>query len=84
MKFKNKAVVVTGGGTGIGRAMCLRFAREGAAVVVNYSKSKTQAEEVVGIIEGAGGPRLGAPGRRFQRPAGPGIDRPVRGTDGSA
>ena len=55
MKFKDKAVVVTGGGTGIGRAMCLRFAREGAAVVVNYSKSKAQADEVVGRIEGAGG-----------------------------
>ena len=58
MKFKDKAVVVTGGGTGIGQAMCLRFAREGAAVVVNYSKSKTQADEVVGEIEGAGGRAL--------------------------
>jgi 3-oxoacyl-[acyl-carrier protein] reductase len=55
MKFKDKAVVVTGGSTGIGRAMCLRFAHEGAAVVVNYSKSKKQADEVVGKIEGAGG-----------------------------
>jgi 3-oxoacyl-[acyl-carrier protein] reductase len=55
MKFKDKAVVVTGGGTGIGRAMCLRFAREGAAVVVNYSKSKKQAHEVVSRIEEAGG-----------------------------
>jgi NAD(P)-dependent dehydrogenase (short-subunit alcohol dehydrogenase family) len=27
MKFKDKVVVVTGGGTGIGRGMCLRFAR---------------------------------------------------------
>jgi 3-oxoacyl-[acyl-carrier protein] reductase len=55
MRFKDKAVLVTGGGTGIGRAMCLRFAREGAAVVVNYSKSQTQAEKVVSQIEGAGG-----------------------------
>jgi 3-oxoacyl-[acyl-carrier protein] reductase len=58
MKFKDKAVVVTGGGSGIGRAMCLRFAREGAAVVVNYRKSKDQAEEVVGKITGAGGRAL--------------------------
>jgi NAD(P)-dependent dehydrogenase (short-subunit alcohol dehydrogenase family) len=30
MKFKDKVVVVTGGGTGIGRGMCIRFAQEGA------------------------------------------------------
>ena len=53
MKFKGKAVAVTGGSTGIGRAMCLRFASEGAAVVVNYSKSKLQADELVSLIEGS-------------------------------
>lgn len=58
MKFKDKAVVVTGGASGIGRAMSLRFAREGAAVVINYSKSKTHADEVVGEIEGSGGRAL--------------------------
>ena len=58
MRFKDKTVVVTGGGTGIGRAMCLRFAREGAAVVINYNQSKTQAIEVVGEIESAGGRAL--------------------------
>ena len=58
MKLKDKAVVVTGGASGIGRAMSLRFAREGAAVVVNYSKSQTHANEVVGEIEGSGGRAL--------------------------
>ena len=58
MRFKDKAVIVTGGGTGIGRAMCWRFAREGAAVVVNYSKSKSHAEKVVAEIEDAGGRAL--------------------------
>lgn len=58
MRFKDKTVVVTGGGTGIGRAMCLRFAREGAAVVINYNQSKTQAIEVVAEIESTGGRAL--------------------------
>ena len=55
MKFKDKVVLVTGGGTGLGRAMCLHFAREGAAVVVNYSKSKERAREVVDKVEAMGG-----------------------------
>ena len=58
MKFENKTVVVTGGASGIGRVMCLRFAREGAAVVVNYSKSETHAAEVVREIERTGGRAL--------------------------
>ena len=55
MKFKDKVVLVTGGATGIGRAMCLQFAREGAAVIVNYSKSKDRAKEVVDLIDAMGG-----------------------------
>jgi 3-oxoacyl-[acyl-carrier protein] reductase len=55
VKFKNKVVLVTGGGTGLGRAMCLHFAREGAAVIVNYSKSKERAQEVVDRIGAMGG-----------------------------
>jgi len=55
MKFKNNVVLVTGGGTGLGRAMGLQFAREGAAVIVNYSKSKERAKEVVDRTEAEGG-----------------------------
>jgi 3-oxoacyl-[acyl-carrier protein] reductase len=39
----------------MGRAISLRFAREGAAVVVNYRESREAAEEVVREIESAGG-----------------------------
>jgi 3-oxoacyl-[acyl-carrier protein] reductase len=55
LKFKDKVVLVTGGATGIGRAMCLQFARQGAAVIVNYSKSKEHAKEVVDQIDAMGG-----------------------------
>jgi 3-oxoacyl-[acyl-carrier protein] reductase len=55
MKFKDKVVLVTGGGTGLGRAMCLHFAREGAAVIVNYSKSEERAQEVVDRIDAMAG-----------------------------
>ena len=58
MRFKDKAVVVTGGGTGIGRAISLALARCGGAVVVNYSRSKSAAEETVAQIEKNGGRAL--------------------------
>jgi 3-oxoacyl-[acyl-carrier protein] reductase len=48
MDLKNKVSLVTGGGTGIGRATCLALAKRGAAVVVNYSRSKADAEETAG------------------------------------
>ncbi|MGQ9781711.1 MAG: SDR family NAD(P)-dependent oxidoreductase [Nitrososphaeria archaeon] len=47
MRLRNKLCLVTGATRGIGRAIALTFAREGADVVVNYSKSKDQAEDVV-------------------------------------
>ena len=55
MKFRDKVVVVTGGASGIGRSMCIRFAGEGASVVVNYSKSKAKAINVVEKINRNGG-----------------------------
>jgi 3-oxoacyl-[acyl-carrier protein] reductase len=55
MKMKDRVAVVTGAGTGIGRAIAEAMAHGGANVVVNYSKSRDAAEEVVQAIKAAGG-----------------------------
>lgn len=43
MDLSGKAAIVTGGGTGVGRAVALELARRGAAVLVNYSRSEADA-----------------------------------------
>lgn len=55
MRLKNKVALVTGGGRGIGRAISLALAKEGAKVCVNYFHSKDAAEEVVKRIKENGG-----------------------------
>lgn len=50
--------LITGSGTGVGRACALRFAQLGFTVVVNYSRSKSDAEKVVEHITAAGGRSL--------------------------
>ncbi len=45
MVIEGRAAIVTGGGTGVGRATALELARRGCAVVVNYSRSREGAEE---------------------------------------
>jgi 3-oxoacyl-[acyl-carrier protein] reductase len=54
MKLEGKNAVVTGGGRGVGRAISLALAAEGANVVVNYAGRLQPAEEVVKLIEGMG------------------------------
>src|SRR3989338_10328530 len=50
MKLQNKVVIITGSSRGIGKAVALTFAKEGAKVVVNYNNPKDRAEEVVNAI----------------------------------
>jgi 3-oxoacyl-[acyl-carrier protein] reductase len=50
-----KVAIVTGGSRGIGRGIAERLGRDGAYVVVNYSSSEQDANEVVDAISDAGG-----------------------------
>ncbi|WP_229008222.1 glucose 1-dehydrogenase [Methylophilus sp. Leaf408] len=54
-KLEGKVAVVTGASKGIGAEIAKRFARDGAAVVVNYFSSKAGADKVVAEITQAGG-----------------------------
>jgi 3-oxoacyl-[acyl-carrier protein] reductase len=53
-RLEGKAAIVTGGGRGIGRAICIAYAKEGADVVVNYASKDGPAKEVVEMINKIG------------------------------
>ena len=54
MRLEGKVAIVTGGGSGIGRETCLRFAAEGARIVV-ADLGIASAEETVALVKAAGG-----------------------------
>ena len=75
MSLHGKIAMVTGGSRGIGRAISLALAKDGAAVALTYREQRAAAEEVVREIERGGGraaaialdvrqPRIGPRGRR--------------------
>jgi NAD(P)-dependent dehydrogenase (short-subunit alcohol dehydrogenase family) len=53
-KLEGKAAIITGGDSGIGRAVALAFAREGADVLISYLDEHSDAEKTVRIVEKEG------------------------------
>lgn len=54
MRFENKTALITGGGRGIGRAIALKLASEGADVVINFFRNRKAAEQTVAECEAFG------------------------------
>jgi 3-oxoacyl-[acyl-carrier protein] reductase len=55
MSLKNNVVIVTGGATGIGRAISLRLAKDGYFVLIHFNSSEEAAKKLVGEITEGGG-----------------------------
>ncbi len=61
-KLQDKATVITGGDSGIGRAVALAFAREGADVLIAYLNEHEDAKETARLVEEAGRKAVLVPG----------------------
>jgi NAD(P)-dependent dehydrogenase (short-subunit alcohol dehydrogenase family) len=62
MGLEGRVALVTGGGRGIGRAISVGLAEDGADVAVNYRKDRDAAEETVAAIEALGRRAIAVPG----------------------
>lgn len=54
MKLKDKVALITGSSRGIGKAIALKFAKEGAKIIINYHDSEAKAIQVVDEIKKIG------------------------------
>ncbi|PSR69941.1 NAD(P)-dependent oxidoreductase [Nocardia sp. MDA0666] len=61
-KLTGKAAVITGADSGIGRAVAIAFAREGADVLISYLDEHEDAHQVVALVEQAGRKAVAVPG----------------------
>ena len=61
-RLQGKAALITGGDSGIGRAVALAFAREGADVLISYLNEEPDARETVRVVEEAGRKAVAVPG----------------------
>ncbi|MBI2989274.1 MAG: SDR family NAD(P)-dependent oxidoreductase [Deltaproteobacteria bacterium] len=59
-KIDQRVAIVTGGSGGLGKAVALRLAGEGTAVVVHYNRNEKKAEEIVERIRQSGGKAIAA------------------------
>lgn len=58
MKLQSKVALITGSSRGIGRAIALRFAKEGAKIIINYKNSEAKAKKLVEEIKTLGSDAL--------------------------
>jgi NAD(P)-dependent dehydrogenase (short-subunit alcohol dehydrogenase family) len=61
-RLKGKVALITGGDSGIGRAVAIAYAREGADVLISYLNEHTDAEETARLVREAGQKALTIPG----------------------